>query len=290
MKNIQKSYIYTLATAFLFSLFFISCNGDNNDDEIIYPTDETSGLTKIQELSNDTYTFSLYTKKGILSTGYNEIYLQVKNKTTGEFEKNASLTWNPIMHMTSKSHSCPYSSIEKVTDKQTLYKGFIIFQMASNDSEYWELTLNNTIGGQNVQVSDKVNVTNATKKRVQVFNGTDNVRYVLAMVEPSSPIVGLNILTAYLYKMQDMNTFVPINGYKIKVDPRMPSMGNHSSPNNIDMVYTGSTGFYQGKVSFTMTGYWKINLILLNQNDQVIKGEAVTENQDSSSLYFETEF
>lgn len=67
-------------------------------------------------------------------------------------------------------------------------------------------------------------------------------------------------------------------------------MGNHSSPNNKDLKYNSLIGFYEGKLSMTMTGYWKLNLQLINQNGEVLKGEKVTEEHPESSLYFELEF
>jgi hypothetical protein len=40
----------------------------------------------------------------------------------------------------------------------------------------------------------------------------------------------------------------------------MPSMG-HGSPNNINPLHI-KNGHYKGKVNFTMTGDWRINLVL----------------------------
>lgn len=93
-----------------------------------------------------------------------------------------------------------------------------------------------------------------------------------------------------LYKMEDRLTFPVVKDYKITMDPRMPGMGNHSSPNNQDLTYNAATQKYEGLLSLTMTGYWKINLKLLNENDEVLKGEEVTETQSESSLYMELEF
>ncbi len=39
-----------------------------------------------------------------------------------------------------------------------------------------------------------------------------------------------------------------------------------------------------------MTGYWKLNLKLMNANDDVLKGEDVTDENEASSLYLELEF
>ncbi|UWX55354.1 hypothetical protein NYZ99_01880 [Maribacter litopenaei] len=67
-------------------------------------------------------------------------------------------------------------------------------------------------------------------------------------------------------------------------------MGNHSSPNNENLTFDSSTGKYKGKLSLTMTGYWKINLQLFNKQGDVLKGEPVTDENEASSLYFELEF
>lgn len=47
---------------------------------------------------------------------------------------------------------------------------------------------------------------------------------------------------------------------------------------------------YEGKLLLIMIGYWKINLKLLNINNEVLKGEDVIEENLESSFYFELEF
>jgi len=49
-------------------------------------------------------------------------------------------------------------------------------------------------------------------------------------------------------------------------------------------------GSYFGKLSLTMTGYWKINLQLENESGTILKGEPISETVESSSIYFEVEF
>lgn len=84
-------------------------------------------------------------------------------------------------------------------------------------------------------------------------------------------------------------SFVPVDNFKIIIDPRMPGMGNHGSPNNVDLTQT-TDKVYRGKLSLTMTGYWKINLQLADATSKVLKGEAVTNENEGSSIYFELEF
>lgn len=284
MKTI-KSLIILIAL----SVGITSCSDDNESPMPVTENPlEAYNLTSSFEANG--HMVELYSEKEGLTTGYNELYLQIKDLSTGEFIPNATITWNPVMHMTEMSHSCPKSEIS-VTKEKTVYKGFVVFQMASNTNEYWELNLEYSFGGTTYTISEgiEVNAPADGKKTVNVFMGTDDTRYVLAMM-PLAPEVAINDLSAVLFKMESMMSFQPIENYTIKLYPRMPGMGNHSSPNNEDLIYDAATGNYAGKLSLTMTGYWKINLQLLNANDEILKGDSVTEENEGSSLYFEIEF
>ena len=39
-----------------------------------------------------------------------------------------------------------------------------------------------------------------------------------------------------------------------------------------------------------MTGYWKINLILENEIGETLKGESISDDNESSSIFFEINF
>ncbi|WP_406843437.1 FixH family protein [Flavobacterium soyae] len=278
-------YITILALA----MTFFSCSSDDNSSTEI-PIDETTGLQKIQEISNENHTIELYSKSGTLLQGYNHITLRIKDKKTNAYIKDAKISWLPLMHMAMMEHSCPKSAVAKTSDKQTLYEGDIIFQMAQNDTEYWNLTIKYTVNTIPYTASDNIKVPASAKRTVSTFNGTDGGRYVVAYIAPQNPKVATNNISVVVYKMQDMMTFAVVNDFKIKMDPRMPSMGNHGSPNNTDLTQSTIDGFYNGKLSLTMTGYWKINLQLLNASDDVLKGEPVTTENPASSLFFEIEF
>ena len=43
-------------------------------------------------------------------------------------------------------------------------------------------------------------------------------------------------MTVGVFKMQSMMVFPVVDNFKVKIDPRMPSMGNHGSPNNVDLT------------------------------------------------------
>ncbi|MEX2350571.1 MAG: hypothetical protein WD554_06800 [Flavobacteriaceae bacterium] len=269
-----------LAIALLFS-----CSSD--DDNIDNSINETEDLTLVKNIENNQHTLSVFTENGLFQLGYNKIYFQIKD---GEnFVDNAQVSWKPIMHMTDMSHSCPYSIISRKPNTETLYEGYIVFQMPGNDLEHWELTFNYTINGEDFTVSENISVPPSDKKRVNVFMGSDDVRYIVALIEPTDPQVAVNDMTAGVFKMENMMNFPVVDNYTLKIDPRMPSMGNHSSPNNVNLMQEAQD-LYHGKLSLTMTGYWKINLQLLNAQNEVLKGEEITDTNEASSIFFEIEF
>lgn len=280
MKNLK--YIIPFLTLF----FITSCS--NNDDELII--DETTNLNYIQTLFNTTHEVEIFSERTSLQQGYNMIYLRIKEKSTNTFIENATLSWNPLMNMTMMKHSGPKSEVTKTEGKQTLYNGYIIFQMAENATEKWDLTINYTVDNVSYVVKDMISVPVAAKKNVTVFMDANNTRYILALIDPLEPQVGLNDFKIGLYKMETMMSFPMVENFMIKHDPRMPSMGNHSSPNNTDLTFDSTSKMYEGRLSFTMTGYWKLNLMLYNHANQLIKGEEVTTDNDSSSLFLEIEF
>lgn len=285
MKISIKTIFAVLAMAFL----AISCR-TSDSEEIIIPTTEMDGLLKIKEVANGTHTIELYSTTGTTKLGYNEIKLRIKNTATNQYEKNATVSWTPLMHMTSMMHSCPNSAVQKVTSDGTLYSGYIVFQMPENATEFWDLKIDYTIGSTAYTATTVLNVPNEAKKTVSSFMGSDNVKYVVAYIEPKSPKVAINDMVVGVWKMQDMMNFPIVDGYTVKIDPRMPSMGNHSSPNNVHATQSAPGKPYNGKLSLTMTGYWKLNLQLVKGDGSILKGEEVTDTNPASTFYFEIEF
>src|SRR5690606_21513929 len=148
MKNLKYFLIL-----FLFPLIF-SCSSDDDTNPV--NEDELTGLVKIQELSNDTYIVELYSTNGILEQGYNDVSLRVKDKNSGDYLTDTSLSWNPMMNMSGMQHACPKSELIKTADKQTLYTGYIVFQMPSNDMEYLEVTSEYSVNGNDYSVSGNI--------------------------------------------------------------------------------------------------------------------------------------
>lgn len=278
-------YLFSLV---MMSLLFTGCSDDS--DTIVVPN-PVEDLVKINEFTVQGYAIEMYSNRPDLEVGYNEISIRIKNASGNEYLSNAEVSWMPVMHMETMEHSAPHTALQTSHDN-SVYTGAIVFQMPGNATEYWDLQLTFSVGDQTITESHTISVLQPADglKKTQVFMGSDNIKYVLAYVEPREPVIGINDFKAVLYKMENMMSFSPVENYVITVDPRMPGMGNHSSPNNQDLVYNSASGMYEGKLSLTMTGYWKINLKLLNTAGETVKGQDVTDSNLESDLFFELEF
>ncbi|MCM4159696.1 hypothetical protein FHG64_15195 [Antarcticibacterium flavum] len=252
------------------------------------PLNETENLFLIQTLENDHHFLELYSESGELKEGYNKILLRLQDKIDKEYIPNAEVEWIPVMDMGTIKHSAPNSEVVKAPGKNTSYEGYIIFQMAGGDSGTWSLQINYTVDGENFSMEDRLQVLASPRKKVTVFKGKDEVNYVLAIIEPRQPKVATNDISAALYKMENMHKFSIVDNYRILIDPRMPAMG-HGSPNNVHLTQ-GNKGVYHGKLNLTMSGYWKINLQLEDETGEIIIGEAITDTNQDSNIFFELEF
>ena len=282
MKPIRNVFIFIALGAVLFS-----CSNDDEDSPTINPLEGFNLLTTIN--AND-HALEIYSEtQEELTIGYNKVYLRIKD-AEGSYFTNPTASWMPMMHMMNRNHSCPKSALEIAEDSSVL-QGYVVFQMPSNPDEYWDIAFTYQVDGTEYAATGVVvvNPPSDEMRKISVFTGSDDTKYVLAMM-PFEPEVSINDFSAMLFTMQDMMTFPVVENYTVGIDPRMPGMDNHSSPNNEDLVYDSASKMYKGKLSLTMTGYWKINLKLMDESDLVLKGEDVTEQNEASSLYFEIEF
>lgn len=278
-------YIFALV---LLSVSFTSCSDDNED---IAETNPVADLFKIYDFPAEDYSIEVYTRTPELEVGYNEISVRIKDLASNEYLTNANLEWMPVMHMETKAHSAPHSTLSN-TEDDSVYMGTIVFQMPGNETEYWDIQFSFLLNGREITETHEISVLASQDglKKVQVFMGNDDNKYVLAYVAPQMPQIGINDFQAVLYKMESMMFFPVVEDFVIQLDPRMPGMDNHSSPNNQDLVYNPVSKKYEGKLSLTMTGYWRINLKLLNTSGDVVKGSDIDDSNPDSDLYFEIEF
>ncbi|MBX2982082.1 MAG: hypothetical protein WBB32_16970 [Flavobacteriales bacterium] len=288
MKLLTRSFLLLFALA-----AFSSCKKEEAE-EPAPPAPAGTDLQLLQSATDGSYTLELYSKTGQLLVGHNTIFVRLKHG--GSAVSNASLSWMPMMTMTmggsTHQHSCPYSAITPTSSDPALFQGDVVFSMASGPMGQWEMTVTYDTGSGPHEVVMSVNVLASDsdfKKRYTSSIGTDSVTYLLAMVEPSNPGQGANDMIVGLYKRVNDTEFPMVDGYTIRVDSRMPGMGNHTAPGNVDLTQ-GADGFYHGQVGFSMTGYWKINLIVEDGSGTALCGEAITETNLESSVHFKVSF
>ena len=232
-----------------------------------------------------------YTKTGGFHTGYNEIYFVATKKTTGNYIKNFDVTGlTPLMHMVKMDmyHSTPVGP-----DAASFNNGYLAvkrtwvsFVMNTSEAGSWTLSYDALVLGKTGGIEKRDLVVDALPdgqawlKSFKVGNDT----YYLSVVNPNEWQTGTNTITAYVSKKSEKAT-VPYAlaeaQYTIDIDPRMPDMGNHTSPDNKALVRQAD-GSYVGTINLTMTGLWRIHLTVRDAQGNVVAG-----GEELSSLYWD---
>lgn len=258
-----------LTFAYLISMLFLALSACKKEDSPI----EGTNKFKIAEatLSGDTKVI-LWADQATLSVAYTPLYLTVEGGS-GRIT-NSNITIHPEMDMHTMSHSSPTE--QPVYNPTTgLYIGAVVFTMPSGDMGTWKLTID--VDDQSVDIPLTINPPATGTKLVGSYMGSDDVRYTVSLVQPLVPKIGINDLEILVNRSGHGHGFPPVEDLQIEFEPEMPSMG-HGSPNNVNPVHTGN-GRYKGKVNFSMSGDWRLNITLK-------KGETVLVDNATLDLVF----
>ena len=98
--------------------------------------------------------------------------------------------------------------------------------------------------------------------------------YYLSLVNPSDFVTGTNDIQAYISKKNTPATTpygLATEKFTIEIDPRMPDMGNHTSPDNVALTKQAD-GSYKGSINLTMTGLWRIHLTVKDAQGNIVAG------------------
>ena len=241
------------------------------------------------------YNVYAYSKTGSLHVGYNDIYFVVTKKKNGNYVKNfefSGITPHMLMVKMKMKHSTPVSAgVESFNDNYLAVKhGWISFVMATSDAGSWTLKYDYSILGSTGTTSEAaitVDALPAGQEWVKSFKAGENTYYI-SLVNPTDWKTGKNAITAYVSKKNTPATTpygLAADQFVIEIDPRMPDMGNHTSPDN-EALSQQADGSYLGTVNLTMTGRWRIHLTVKdNQGNVVAGGDDLDEGY--SSLYFD---
>jgi len=254
-----------------------SCSKDN-----IPEPDPTLGLTKQAEgfAAGAAVKVVVYTKETSIITGYNKFYIALYDSVSGNRIEDAHIRLTPMMNMGMMQHSAPYENPVSEEAINHLYPCSVVFIMSSMGGS-WTVKVNvhNHLTDKEGFITIPLTVADPVKSKQNSFTASHNgEKYFISLIEPSSPKVGINDMEIAIYKKLSMMSFAADSSLSVILTPEMPSMG-HGSPNNVNPVHIGN-GHYKGKVNFTMTGLWKLNMDYLS-------GSSVA---DTTTQFFEVQF
>lgn len=264
MKRLLSFSLYSII--FFSSLYLQSCS----KSDPIQPVDPVKNYVKLAAgYAGGAATLVEIYGLDSASSGYNKLFIALKDSASGKYVERAAITLMPMMNMGTMSHSAPVEQPASTLASNQVFPcavGFIMSSMAGS----WTLDIqvSNLENNKSGMISLPVMVKESMPARMFSFTSlADNSsRYFVGLVEPSKPMVGINELEFVVYKRQSMMDFPADSSLSISFEPSMPSMG-HGSPNNVNPVHA-SRGHYKGKVNFTMTGMWRLDLHL-NQGSAV---------------------
>ena len=229
----------------------------------------------------DKYQVAVYSPTGELHTGYNDLYFVATKKQNGNYIKDFSIpSLTPLMFMSKMNmyHSTPVSAGAKLFDYTYLAvrKGWVSFLMNTSEAGSWTFSYDANVLGTEGKLQEANIIVDALPEGQQWLKNfkVSDQTYFLSLVNPTDWKTGTNTITAYVSQKSNPIT-VPYalaeEQFTIEIDPRMPDMGNHSSPNNVTLTRQ-SDGSYQGSINLTMTGRWRIHLTVKDAQGNVVAG------------------
>ncbi len=310
----KKIYLLFIVLA---SFGFVSCNSNDDEESIVIEGIDLSKdveccsaeeallvykflqtVKPIPELYTEVdglYDVWAYSKTGSLHNGYNDLYFVVTKKKTGNYVKDFNITnVTPIMHMVKmdKYHSTPVSPAVEIFDdtRKAIKHGWVSFLMNTSEAGTWAFSYDIAVLGSKASVTDKAIVVNAIpdgQEWLKNFKVGDNT-YYLSLVNPIDWKTGENVIQAYISKKSAPITTpyaLASETFTVEIDPRMPDMGNHTSPGNKALTKQAD-GSYKGSINLTMTGLWRIHLTVKDAKGNIVAG-GDDQKDGFSSLYWD---
>ncbi len=292
-----------IMTAALLTMTSCNSNDDGVDDGIVIPGITITGdvdccsaeealqvykflqtVKIVPELTTEVdgkYNVFAYTSTGSFHKGYNDIYFVATKKSSGNYIKYFDITSvTPLMYMVkmNMSHSTPVGSSYEVFDetRPAVKRGWVSFLMNTSDAGSWTISYTADVLDSKAGVEDaeiEVDALPDGQDWLKNFKLGDDT-YFLSLVNPLDWATGTNTITAYVSKKSSPITTpyaVADETFTIEIDPRMPDMGNHTSPNNVALTKQAD-GSYQGSINLTMTGLWRIHLTVRDADGNVVAG------------------
>ena len=248
-------------------------------------------IPELSTVVDGQYNVFAYSKTGKFHTGYNEIFFVATKKKNGNYIKNYDIDGlTPLMLMVKMNmkHSTPVGGKAESFNKDYLAvkRTWVSFVMNTSEAGSWTLGYNVSVLGSNGSIEATDITVDALPEGQQWLKSfkVGNDTYYLSLVNPTDWITGKNVITAYVSKKNTPATTpygLAEEQFTIEIDPRMPDMGNRTSPDNVALTKQ-SDGSYQGTVNLTMTGLWRIHLTVRDADGNVVAG-----GEELSTLYWD---
>lgn len=261
-----------MATSLCLVLSFTSCEKD--DDTTKQPTSNNPlhSYVLAGEKTTNNADVKLYFGEHAF-VGYNTVAIELFEAGTQNAIENATVSFLPMMDMGTMKHSTPFTNPAFDVDMDA-YMGSSTFIMPGGAMGSWTFdVIIDHNGNIDTATFDIDVVEKAEAKLISFVSAADSTtKLFVALKEPSAPEIGLNNFEVMVYKRETMMSFPAVTDLTIKVEPEMPTMG-HGSPNNENPVHVAD-GLYHGKVNFTMSGYWKVNMSITDNDGNTVKDNA----------------
>ena len=252
-------------------------------------------IPELSTVVDGQYNVFAYSKTGTFHTGYNEIFFVATKKKNGNYVKNYDITDvapQMLMVKMNMKHSTPVGGSAESFDENRLAvkRTWVSFVMNTSEAGSWTLSYHASVLGSTGGI-EAADITVAGLPEGQQWlksfkAGGDT--YYLSLVNPTDWTTGTNAIRTYVSKKSTEATvpYALASGpFTIDIDPRMPDMGNHTSPDNVALTHQ-TDGSYQGAINLTMTGRWRIHLTIRDGEGNVVAGgDNLADGY--SSLYWE---
>ena len=252
-------------------------------------------IPELSTVVDGQYNVFAYSKTGTFHTGYNEIFFVATKKKNGNYIKNYDITGiapQMLMVKMNMKHSTPVGGSAESFDENRLAvkRTWVSFVMNTSEAGSWTLSYHASVLGSTGGI-EAADITVAGLPEGQQWlksfkAGGDT--YYLSLVNPTDWTTGTNAIRTYVSKKSTEATvpYALASGpFTIDIDPRMPDMGNHTSPDNVALTHQ-TDGSYQGAINLTMTGRWRIHLTIRDGEGNVVAGgDDLADGY--SSLYWE---
>ena len=252
-------------------------------------------IPELSTVVDGQYNVFAYSKTGTFHTGYNEIFFVATKKKNGNYIKNFDvddLSPQMLMVKMNMKHSTPVGGSAESFDENRLAvkRTWVSFVMNTSEAGSWTLGYHANVLGSTggIEVAD-ITVAELPEGQqwLKSFKAGGDT-YYLSLVNPTDWTTGTNAIRTYVSKKSTEATvpYALASGpFTIDIDPRMPDMGNHTSPDNVALTRQ-TDGSYQGAINLTMTGRWRIHLTIRDGEGNVVAGgDDLADGY--SSLYWE---